>query len=257
MAVETGAEIHAYPAFHRMPRHAHDQASVSFVLRGSLVERVGHDEQFGSVGSIVAKAADLDHANEIGPRGALMMCLRPIYSLSDLCFQQWQWSHGSAASRVTFASVPELLSGDRFGVVEERLMRVLAHPSSLENGLDRQVGKRSVSELRDWIHANPASRPSICTLARRYGVHPVHLSRAFKQAFGRSVTFYARRVRVLAVASRIAQTDDRIAVLAQEFGLADQSHLNRNFRLELGISPGRYRSLIETLTCSRGSLYPD
>jgi AraC-like DNA-binding protein len=42
----------------------------------------------------------------------------------------------------------------------------------------------------------------------------------------------------------LRQTAQPLALIAQEAGFADQSHLTQVFRREIGITPGRFRSAL-------------
>jgi len=40
------------------------------------------------------------------------------------------------------------------------------------------------------------------------------------------------------------RTNQPLALIAQEVGFADQSHLSLIFRREMGVTPGRYRTAL-------------
>ena len=78
-------------------------------------------------------------------------------------------------------------------------------------------------------------------LAEEVGVHPVSFTRAFRAAHGSSPGEYLRRLRVEWAEERIRTGDAPLAEIAADAGFADQSHLTRVFRAELGITPGAWR----------------
>jgi AraC family transcriptional regulator len=240
--VKAGVEVHQYPADYAMTRHSHAQSSISFVLSGSISERVSGLEQVAQAGSIGMKAIDVQHENLVGPAGALVLCLRPVCSYFDVIPQEWHWAHGLSSSKLVFGIAAEFLTGDVFGIAEEQLRAFVAVFAPRPH--THRISPKWTAELRDWIQANPYVRPSISDFAEERGLHPVYLSRAFKLVYGRSIGAYARRVRALAAATRVSASSDRLADLAYELGFADQSHLNRLFRIEFGTSPARYRALV-------------
>lgn len=58
---------------------------------------------------------------------------------------------------------------------------------------------------------------------------------------------YRNRVRVSRVLARIEEGEDDLAGLAVELGFADQAHLTRAVRREVGHPPGRLRELFSRL----------
>ena len=80
--------------------------------------------------------------------------------------------------------------------------------------------------------------------ARPWAAIPAHVARAFRHAYGTSVTAYARTLRLEWATVAVATTDDPIMRIALEAGFADQSHFTRSFRRHHGITPGRYRELV-------------
>ena len=86
--------------------------------------------------------------------------------------------------------------------------------------------------------------PRIGALARELGMHPVSLARAFRRERACSITEHLRGVRILRAGRLIARGGSGLAEIAAETGFADQPHLTRAFRAELGCTPGEFRRLV-------------
>jgi AraC-like DNA-binding protein len=91
------------------------------------------------------------------------------------------------------------------------------------------------------LHDRFRERLSVASIARTVAIHPVHLSRQFKQAFGQTIGEYVRRLRVEHVCRRLA-TEEDLPTLALEAGFSDQSHLTRIFKRVIGTTPARFRA---------------
>ncbi len=81
-------------------------------------------------------------------------------------------------------------------------------------------------------------------LARKVGVHPVHLNRMFQRRLGLSAKADIHRARNVAAARLLADSSIPVCDVAAEVGLCDQSHLNRVFKRSTGITPARFRELV-------------
>jgi AraC family transcriptional regulator len=80
-------------------------------------------------------------------------------------------------------------------------------------------------------------------VAQVAGVHSAHLSRVFRQKMGCTVGEYLRRLRFEFACQQILSNKRPLCEIAQDAGFADQSHFNRIFRIQMGITPYQYRNL--------------
>lgn len=78
-------------------------------------------------------------------------------------------------------------------------------------------------------------------IANEAGVHPAHLCREFRRAYGCTITHYAARLRCDDALNRLLNSTAPLATIAAQTGFADQAHLTRSFRRFFGTTPGRLR----------------
>jgi len=97
-------------------------------------------------------------------------------------------------------------------------------------------------DARDLVHDRFNKSLTLTQIAEHVGVHPVHLAREFKRAFGWTVREYVRRLRVDFV-SRHLSSGAPLSDLALQSGFADQSHLTRVFKRITGQTPRRLRAM--------------
>jgi AraC family transcriptional regulator len=71
----------------------------------------------------------------------------------------------------------------------------------------------------------------------------VYLARAFRRAYGCSITEYVQRHRIRRAAALIADRRLPLTQAAYAAGFADQSHLCRSFRRHAGVTPSAFRAL--------------
>jgi AraC-like DNA-binding protein len=95
--------------------------------------------------------------------------------------------------------------------------------------------------VRDRLHDGVAETVTLTELAGIAGVHPGHLTRAFRRFYGSSVGAYQRDLRLDWTARQLVTNVEPLSAIAVEAGFADQSHLTRTFRRRFGCTPGEYR----------------
>jgi len=94
---------------------------------------------------------------------------------------------------------------------------------------------------RELLHDACGEELSIAGIAGAVGVHPVHLTRTFRQHFGCTPGEYLRERRLERACSLLAGSSAPLAEVALACGFADQSHLAKAFRQAFGVTPSAYR----------------
>lgn len=152
----------------------------------------------------------------------------------------------AAADLVHRQLVSSLRSGDMLEL-GERVLRLLE--AVRECGTRRRqrgrpttaaARRRVVDDAREAIAAQPTI--GLFELARVVAVSPHHLSRIFRSETGETISRYRNRARVRLVLERLADRERSLARLAGELGFADQAHLARVVRREVGSTPSALRS---------------
>ena len=101
-----------------------------------------------------------------------------------------------------------------------------------------------LGRVRDYIEAHLEDNLSLTVLADIACLSPYHFSRSFKQAVGVGPQRYVMQRRIERAKTLMRRSNQPLAVIAQEVGFADQSHLTSLFRRETGMTPGRYRAAL-------------
>jgi AraC-like DNA-binding protein len=102
-----------------------------------------------------------------------------------------------------------------------------------------RIGPRTVSIVRDYLHAMAHSQVSITDLARAAGVSGTQVIRAFSAAMGMPPHSYLVSLRVER-AKALLRAGACPAAAAFDAGFSDQSQLTRHFKRITGVTPGRF-----------------
>jgi AraC-like DNA-binding protein len=125
----------------------------------------------------------------------------------------------------------QLLAGhDDRGAGARRPATLLAH-------------RRLVARTREALVAGGFTL-GLDQLAAQVACSPHHLSRVFRQVTGETLTVYRNRLRVRAVLADLEDGADNLRTLAADYGFADQAHLTRVVRGQLGQPPSAVRRML-------------
>lgn len=103
---------------------------------------------------------------------------------------------------------------------------------------------RWLRAVREAIHeAIDDGRSSVQSIADDIGIHPVHLSRTYRRAYGHGPATAIQLERLGRVAEDMAG-EATLAELALDHGFADQAHLSRSFRTHWGVTPSQVRAAL-------------
>lgn len=236
-----------YPPSLTIKRHDHELASICVVMDGSYHESVGRKQRMATPGTVIVHPAGEHHANRheavrtriltIEIESDQLAGLRDEVHLFD---ESWHRKDDVLAM---------------FGVRVERAMRHANAASTLSAeslifelvaGVGRvQRAERHkapwLTRVRDYLEENTACIPSMSQIAAVAGVHPVHIARTFKEAFGCSVGTYARRLQVAQAVALLQAGHESLSAIADQAGFADQSHMTRMVHAHTGLTPGSWR----------------
>jgi AraC-like DNA-binding protein len=99
-----------------------------------------------------------------------------------------------------------------------------------------------LARVREALHARFTEPLTLAALAELAGVHPVHLAATFRRHTGCTVGQYLRRLRVDEARRLLLDSDAPLAEVALAAGFADQSHLTRLFKRQVGLTPAAFRA---------------
>lgn len=243
-------DFHLPPNF-RATGHTHDQPHLSFMVSGGMSERVdgGVHRTLATAEARFSPAGDA-HDIVVGPAGARCLVVEFDREWTDSASPRLpgarRYSDDPALARLArrigveaFSDSPSRLSVEGLG------LELLATVGRLERPRAELGAPAWLERVRDLIHERCTDSPGLDELSCEAGVHPMHMTRAFRAHFGCSVGDYALRLRLDRAREMLLRTDLAIASVAVETGFADQSHLTRRMKRVLGVTPHVLRRAVE------------
>jgi AraC family transcriptional regulator len=227
--------------------HRHDDAHFVFVLSGVYISSALGAPVRAPAPTLVYNPAGTVHRDRfLDGRGRFMtLSLDPAVLAgaeeSSAAQERARMLTHSAAIVAAFRLAREIGCGADAAILEAGAWELLAN---LDQGVSIERGP-----LPNWANLaydavmDTASERHlrITDLAAELGVHPVHLARVFRKAWDCSPGDLLRWRRVERAISLLRRKEMGIAEVALASGFADQSHMNRAFQAQCGVTPCTYR----------------
>lgn len=236
---------------YRIPRHAHEHARFVFTLRGSFTERYEQATRQCRSQSVIFRPPGERHEECFHGEGAQclsvevephwMQCLKEY----GVVLNQSADFSGGFISQLGIRLYREFEGGDGFSALamEGIMIEIAAEASRLRSPARESRTSPWLRRVRELLQTRFAEPLGLELLAKAANVHPVHVARGFRKAFGCTVGEYVRQLRVEFARHQIEEAKEPLAAIAVAAGFVDQSHLTRTFRRHMGITPAKYRAL--------------
>jgi AraC family transcriptional regulator len=231
-----------------LPVHTHESAYFSMLLGGSYREAVGAKTFEYRQRSVALHPANFTHHDFIGDAGGTFF----MVELSSDWLERLRTHFPQLALEPAFLKgearqifsrlYTEYQQADEWSpvAVEGMVLEAVAAACRLRAQAET-VRPQWLPCVCDRLHSCFRTPLSVQQLAEDAGVDPIHLGRTFKRHMGESIKRYVHRMRVDYVAHRLRESDLSLAEIAYDAGFADQSHLTRIFRREIGTTPAEFR----------------
>jgi len=244
------------PGSRSVPRHEHQLAYVTVVLRGDYLE--GDRGQLDELAPFTAvfNPAGVAHSTIMGPAGASLFTVEfrndALRQLDVRLPERTTLDRGAGAMLwpglrlySAFKTQADPLVADSLAI-EGCVLEMIAAITGTEPG--EKSGDKTAPpwfrRVKERLHQGFRDRLRMRDLAQEAGVHPVHLARVFRKMEKRTPGEYQQQLQVRAGCELLRDPEWPLAAIAAECGFADQSHFTRVFRRMAGATPAQFRRAV-------------
>lgn len=241
---------------HIYPRHFHDRYVFGVVTRGGEAFYYRGCQHIAAAGEIVVlnpgevhdgMGADAEgwayRMSYLPPEAVLLGqegCGELPFFREPVIRDSWLADRYSRLHSTVTDSLADRLTRDSF-FLNTLAELVIRHG---DRGQPHHKGRRegrAVAWVREYLHTHYAEDVTLDDLAALAGLTPLYLIKVFRKTVGLPPHAYLIQRRILAAMQGLREGLP-IAAVAAECGFADQSHLTRNFKKMIGVTPGEFRA---------------
>jgi AraC family transcriptional regulator len=242
-----------YASMVKLPVHAHELSHFCLVLAGNYKEKIGFKDSERAPSALVFYPPDVSHSEEHLTDGRHFLVEIDARGLEKVRQYGGRLNEpvilgDKIPSWLAVRMYKEFRTRDKFSALalESLVTELLIEASRRELPLRENNPPRWLSRVREFLHENFITPPSLSELARAAGVHPTHLARVFRRFEGCTVGDYIRKIRIERACRKILVSDASLVEIALDTGFADQTHFTRSFRRVAGMTPSEFRSTFKT-----------
>lgn len=248
--------LHAQFSHHAYPMHSHEYYVLALVERGAQYFRLGKKTYLTPPGGLIFLNPGDSHTGEPDSGGYRYRALYPkVEHMQDAArelglsqavplFPHPRRNHPGLAAQfrrmhaLLMCAEPGLEAETAFVSTLAELLRTFGdvRPPA--------VRPATVQRALAYIHENFTRPITLDELAAVESLSRYHFLRSFRNQVGMPPHTYIENCRI-AAAQRLLAKGLPLAQVAVELGFSNQSHFTRRFRQTLGVTPGRYASLVQ------------
>ena len=252
--------LHAYYVQHAYPRHSHDYYVISLIARGRQSFTHKDTKYRTPPGGLILINPGVVHTGEAADsQGFELRSLYPSLSLMEtavleltgrralpffnevLVDHPWATSSVSSLHQAILEGAGTLDCESRLLWIMTQLIKRYADVGSTQRHLGQE--KRAVRLVRQYIEEHFAESVTLNALAEYVSLSPYYLLRAFRAEVGMPPYAYLESVRIRHT-QRLIKAGGPLADVAAEVGFSSQSHMTRQFKKIIGVTPGQYAQQI-------------
>lgn len=227
--------------------HRHDDAHFVLVLSGAYISSARHAPVRAPAPTLVYNPAGTVHRDRfLDGKGRFMTLSFDPHVLAGveetMAAQECATVLSKAgAMAAAFRIAHEISYGADPASMEAGAWELLASLDSGASGAHKHLPPWAHQAYDAVMDMAAEQHLRIADLAAELAVHPVHLARVFRKAWGYSPGDLLRWRRIEQAIGLLRRKDLGMAEVALASGFADQSHMNRAFQAQCGTTPCGYR----------------
>ena len=230
-----------------MSCHSHRFPYFCAVLAGSFLDKVDSGDRSCRRSMVYLRPAEQAHEDHFSETGArcLTLELKPALTerlgLSTRLLEEGGQFFGGTVFALSLRLHAELEKWDPFSSLSVEAI-ALEMICEISRSIPRDPRPLWLSQVIQVLDTEFMQSLSLSEIAKAVHVHPTHLARTFRAAYGCTAGEYVRRKRIQFCSECLADPDLSLSAIALNAGFADQSHFCRAFKSLMGESPGSYRA---------------
>ena len=238
----------------KLRRHSHENPYFKFILHGTYSENFGGKTRESRKSMLTFHPAGEAHSQCFDRTDVKLFRIElnpPMLARYTAVFESIKFEpavfEGGTVCRLAANLYYEFRRLDEVSplVIEGLVLEILGEAVRSQTQSSRKeiiFPSRWLKQAREFLNAQFTENLTLSQIAAAVGVHPVHLAREFRRAYGCTIGDYVRRLRVEFACREMIKPDASLAEISVVCGFHDQSHFTKIFKRVMNTTPASYRA---------------
>jgi len=230
-----------------VPKHEHEHPYISLLLNGIYHEKSIISKQDIVPGISLFRPKEFEHTNKIGIKESLCFNIEIEKNILDtkLCFRKNDYmmleKNSLEVMKICYSFLNNF-SDELLSITVEENLYQLFKDQKREAITGRALW---INQLKKQVRFQPEIKYSLDDVSKSFHLHPVYLSRKFKEVTGYTFGEFLLRQRLAKGVDLMLTTKKSLTSIALESGFYDQSHFIKHFKNIFNVSPSFYRTTVK------------
>ncbi len=246
-------ETHYYST-QELPKHEHENHNLVVVLNEGFTEDYRGVKYYHNRGDLIVHPKEQIHSNRFFKNVSVLNIeinddWINHYNLNNNIFKK----HFTSKQGIITKSIYQFIKAIEEGytkqelVIDDLLVNFISELNNEKYQMNFAIKKpRWFYKVIDLLHQMDESEISLEKIAKEINVHPVYLSKAFKNYSGINLSKYYRNQKLSKACKELAYSNKTITEIAMQCAFYDQAHFIKTFKSNIGFTPLQFRNLISS-----------
>lgn len=214
-------------------------------LAAEILDLLASAEQWSRIEAIIYSTIDVMNRNGRESHEIQAFCIQILFMISQHLRSINNMKYSASLDNALFATVRDLLLSSDVTGMKDSIANALARMNEEVNPLDQAAKPcHMIAKVQRYIDEHYAQDISLTTLSNVFFIHPIYLSRLFKEKTGMNYLDYVTEVRIMHAKEMLRNPALKVYEICQMVGYDSPRYFSKLFKSLTGTTPKEYKESV-------------
>ncbi|MDQ8735203.1 response regulator [Paenibacillus sp. LHD-38] len=211
-------------------------------LAAEILDLLASPEQWSRIEAIIYSTIDAMNYEGCKPHEIQAFCIQILFMISQNLYSIHNMKSSAKTDNVMFATVRALLLSSDLTSMKDSIAGALDRMNQELNPVDQEAkSSHTIAKVQRYIDEHYAQNISLTTLSNVFFIHPIYLSRLFKEKTGKNYLDYVTEVRIMRAKELLKNPALKVYEICQMVGYDSPRYFSKLFKSLTGMTPKEYK----------------
>ncbi|MDQ6422983.1 response regulator [Paenibacillus sp. LHD-117] len=211
-------------------------------LAAEILDLLASPEQWIRIESIIYSTIDAMNYEGCKPHEIQAFCIQILFMISQHLYSIHNIKSPSQTDTALFVSIRAMLLSSDVTSMKKSIADALDRMNQELNPSDQEAkSSHTIAKVQRYIDEHYAQDISLTTLSNVFFIHPIYLSRLFKEKTGKNYLDYVTEVRIMRAKELLKNPALKVYEICQMVGYDSPRYFSKLFKSLTGMTPKEYK----------------